>query len=149
MKPLLIVMCGISGSGKSTWAQQWARFHTNTTVVSTDRIRKYLFGSESVQKDGDKVFKLAYNLIWDELHKKRNVVFDAMSLLKRDRLTLIEKFGEMADMCCVVTGNDYARACENQRKRDRQVPDEVVLAQSKRFQMPTIDEGWKEIRNVY
>lgn len=145
MKPTLIIMCGISGSGKSTFAARKVKEMENTVVVSTDAIRYVLFGSESVQKDGDRVFKLAYDLIWDFLHKRKNVIFDAMSLLRKDRLTLIHKFKEMAHMVCVVTGNDSARAIENQYKRDRHVPEEVVLAQSKRFQEPTYDEGWDEI----
>ncbi len=41
----LIVLCGISGSGKSTWAHdEWAKDPLTTTVVNRDKIRELLFG---------------------------------------------------------------------------------------------------------
>ena len=145
MKPTLYVMCGISGSGKSYYAADLAELEPDTEIVSTDAIREELFGDASVQKDGDKVFAIAYDRTRKFLEEGKNVVFDAMSLRPRDRFSLISQFDKMAHMFCMVTGNDSARALENQRKRDRQVPDEVVLAQAKRFKMPTIEEGWEEI----
>lgn len=149
MKPKLIVMCGISGSGKSTWAQKYVEEDPWTVIVSTDSIRECLFGDCRVQKDGDKVFQIAYDCIRVLLTEGRDVIFDAMSLKLKDRLTLLMLFGSIAEMVCIVTGNDCARAIENQYKRDRQVPEEVVRAQSKRFVMPTIEEGWDEIIHVY
>ena len=148
MRPALYVMCGISGSGKSYCAEHIKATIPNTVVVSTDAIREDLFGSASIQKDGDKVFKIAYDCTRVLLEEGKNVVFDAMSLRPRDRYTLISQFDTMAHMICVVTGNDCARAIRNQAKRDRRVPDEVVLAQSKRFKMPTIEEGWETIWTI-
>lgn len=145
MKPKLIVMCGISGSGKSTWARGYVEEDPWAVIVSTDVIREYLFGDCRVQKDGDKVFQIAYNCIGVLLREGRDVIFDAMSLKPKDRLTLMMQFDAFAEMICVVTGNDRARALENQYKRDRQVPEKVVRAQSKRFVMPTKEEGWDEI----
>lgn len=145
MKPKLMVMCGVSGSGKSTWAAAYKAADPDTVIVSTDEIREELFGDCRVQKDGDKVFQIAYERAGNYLKAHRDVIFDAMSLKPKDRLTLLMLFDSIAKMICVVTGNDCARALENQRKRDRQVPDEVVRAQCKRFVMPTKEEGWDEI----
>jgi predicted kinase len=35
-----ILMAGIPGSGKSTWARAYAKTHPNTVVVDTDETRK-------------------------------------------------------------------------------------------------------------
>ena len=63
MKPKLYVMCGISGSGKSTWARGYVEEDPWAVIVSTDSIRECLFGDCRVQKDGDKVFHNAYGCI--------------------------------------------------------------------------------------
>lgn len=143
MKPIFYVMCGVSGSGKSYWANELK--DEKTIIVSTDGIRKELFGDESIQENPKRVFEIAYERIRNNLAQGKNVVFDAMNLRGRDRFALISRFDNMAHMICLVTGNDYEKAIENQRRRDRQVPDEVVRAQCKRFHMPTMDEGWEEI----
>ena len=145
MKPKLYVMCGISGSGKSTWAHEYVEEDPWAVIVSTDSIREELFGDCRIQKDGNKVFQIAYDRIRVLLTEGKDVVFDAMNLLPGDRLTLLMQFDSMAEMICVVTGNDCARALENQYKRDRQVPEDVVCAQSKRYIRPKKDEGWDEI----
>lgn len=143
--PTLYCMCGISGSGKSTWAAQHKQAYPDTIIVSTDEIREELFGSASIQAEPEKVFSIAYGRIEAYLLEGKDVVFDAMSLVRKYRLTLVHKYSKIARMVCVVTGADSARAIENQRKRDRQVPDEIVLAQSERFVKPNLGEGWKEI----
>lgn len=43
-KPTLWVMCGLSGSGKSTIAKQLAQEHENTVIVSSDSVREELTG---------------------------------------------------------------------------------------------------------
>lgn len=146
MSSILYCMCGISGSGKSTWAANYKSKFPHAQIVSTDAIREELFGDCRVQKDGDKIFQIAYSRIKNYLEEDEStIIFDAMSLKVKDRTTLISKFGSKAYMVCVVTGNDSVRAIENQYKRDRQVPEEVVLAQAKRFTKPTYEEGWNEI----
>lgn len=43
-KPKLYVMCGLSGSGKSTIAKQIVNDNPDTVVISTDMIREQLTG---------------------------------------------------------------------------------------------------------
>ena len=75
MRPTLYVMCGISGSGKSTYAKTLKMSIPNTEIVSTDEIREELFGSASVQKEPKKVFQIAYDWTRRLLEQRKNVVF--------------------------------------------------------------------------
>ena len=43
-KPKLYVMCGLSGSGKSTIAKQIANDNPDTVIISIDMIREQLTG---------------------------------------------------------------------------------------------------------
>ena len=55
-KPTLYIMCGLSGSGKSTIATQIANENPNTVIVSSDAIREELTGNENDQSKNEDVF---------------------------------------------------------------------------------------------
>ena len=55
-KPTLWIMCGLSGSGKSTIATQIANENPNTIIVSSDAIREELTGNENDQSKNEDVF---------------------------------------------------------------------------------------------
>lgn len=49
MDKIFIMLVGIPGSGKTFSAHKYAEEHKDTVIVSTDIIRKNLFGDESMQ----------------------------------------------------------------------------------------------------
>ena len=53
----LYMMCGVSGSGKSTWADVYAKVY-HAQVFSSDAIRAELFGAENNQKHNSQVFDI-------------------------------------------------------------------------------------------
>lgn len=57
-RPKLYVMCGLSGSGKSTIAKQIANDNPDTVIISTDIIREQLTGEIGDQSQNDEVFEL-------------------------------------------------------------------------------------------
>lgn len=75
----LIVMCGISGSGKSTKAKELASKY-NALVVSTDEIRARVFKDVNDQKHNKKVFQIAYETINILIENSINVIFDATNI---------------------------------------------------------------------
>ena len=46
--PELIVLCGLPGAGKSTYARQYVQEHSETKIMSSDSIRKELYGDDVV-----------------------------------------------------------------------------------------------------
>lgn len=142
----LIVLVGISGSGKSTAAQLYKEKFPNILVVSTDALRKELLGSEEDQTNGNLIFKTAYDLTHKYLVSGHNVVFDATNLTARARKQLLRECGEYAEQrICHVYTCSVDEAMEHQKNRVRQVPREVVEAQYKKFTMPSASEGWDRI----
>ena len=66
-KPFLIMMCGLPGSGKSTFAENSITVTSGArqykpVIHSSDGLRKEIYGNESTQGDANKVF--------GELHKR-------------------------------------------------------------------------------
>ena len=81
----LILLVGVPGSGKTTYAKRLVRETPNTTHVSSDAIRKELYGDESVQQNPRIVFEVMHKRTIEFLKAGANVVFDATNLTKRDR----------------------------------------------------------------
>lgn len=143
---MFICLCGIAGSGKSTLAKEYAKRY-NAIVVSTDAIREELFGSAAVQKFNDLVFKTAYSRIKEGLVHKRNVIFDATNIYKKDRISLlkfIEPFNRGFKIILVLK-TPLEEAKKRNQNRERVVPEEVLERMSKNFCEPTEEEGWDEI----
>jgi predicted kinase len=75
----LLVLIGISGSGKSFLAQQLESFDENFIRVSSDEIRKEMLGDVNNQNEGYKVFIKLEGDIERSLHYK-NVIWDSTNL---------------------------------------------------------------------
>lgn len=141
----LYVMCGISGSGKSTWANKFAQDNFDTLVVSTDGIRGILFGDASVQRAGKLVFDIAHKMIDECIEAGYNVVFDATNLHARDRKKLIEEYHDRVQMCCVLCAPPVNVCVKRQEKRSRKVPEQVIRSQAAKLSFPMPEEGWDRI----
>ena len=76
-KPILYIMCGLSGSGKSTIATQIANENPNTVIVSSDSIREELTGDYGDMEHNEEVFKVFHKRIREALENKHNVIADA------------------------------------------------------------------------
>lgn len=147
-KPILAVMIGISGSGKSTYANG-LKTSLKAELVETDAIRGELTGDPSDQTQNYKVFQIAKKRVSDLLEQEKNVIIDATSVSVRDRRDWIQ-IGK--------TNNAEVRAyfidtpidvCKSQnRKRERKVPDEVIDRQASRLESPTKAEGFDSVTTV-
>ena len=69
-KPILWVMVGLSGSGKSTIAKKIADDNHNSVIVSSDNIREELTGDYEDQKHNEEVFKVFHDRIRKNLENK-------------------------------------------------------------------------------
>ena len=143
----LIVMCGASGSGKSTTARQIQKENPSFQLISTDDLREELLGDANNQSQGDYIFKVAYNRIRYCLEHGFNVIFDATNLRARDRKAIIKKYNDLdISLTCAVVCAEKEECKSRQSLRARQVPFEVIDKQFAKFQKPTMEEGWNEIK---
>lgn len=146
-KNTLIILAGISGSGKSTFAklleeQGW-------TITCPDRIRAFLYGDESIQGDGKRVFDRAYrNAICYGISKK-DCVFDATNITKKARKNVIEQCRKYFDfIICYYFTPDLITSQKQNLNRERQVPLEIIYKQYKKWETPTIDEGFDYVSEI-
>lgn len=141
----ITMLCGLPGSGKSTWASQNTK--ENTIVLSSDKIREELFGAEEIQGNPKRVFNLLYKRAEEALEQEKNVIIDSTNLSSANRKNFINRFYPLADCLSIIIFLESAEVCiERQKKRERKVPASVIQKMAKQMEMPTFDEGWDEIK---
>ena len=137
----LYTMVGIPGSGKSTIANQIP----NAVVISSDAIRKELYGAEEIQGNGKQVFDLVYKRIGEELAKEHDVVFDATNLTPWARKAV---FRFPAERIAVFVNTPLDVCLKRNAVRERKVPEEVIYRMYHSLTCPNKSEGFKTIITI-
>ncbi|MDA8234660.1 MAG: ATP-binding protein [Clostridia bacterium] len=138
---MLTIMCGLPGSGKSTYARELPGRY-----VSTDEIREFVTGDARNIYHDDLVFTMAREMVKQFLKGGEDVVYDATNLTRADRKKAAKWAGDRP-VRVVWVDCPLELALERNRERERQVPEEVIRRMAKRFQIPNEEEGY-EIINI-
>lgn len=139
----LYVMVGVSGSGKSTWANNLALV-MGAVVVSSDAIRGELYGDESIQSDPAKVFEIVHSRVASNLDSGITTIMDATNLSSKRRRALCEKFHNHTCVAVVVPVT-LEEAVRRDFLRDRHVGERVIRKQISQFEMVRPNEGFCNI----
>lgn len=68
---LLVMLIGISGCGKSSFARDFSEGYDDIEVFSSDAIRKEVFGDENDQTHNNEVFSILHKRIISSLKRER------------------------------------------------------------------------------
>ena len=141
----LIVMCGLPGSGKTSYAEQLA-LEGNYVIHSSDKIREEL-GDINDQNKNAEVFKILHQRIKNDLQNGKNVIYDATNLSRKKRVSFIrrELKGISCYKICVLMATPWECCLAQNFARERHVPEEAMNKMYKRFQMPCVQEGFNKV----
>ena len=151
--PKLYVLVGVPGAGKTTWIGHQDFNWDNTELVSTDRF---------VEQYAD-VNKKTYNEVFDEYMPTavklmaaqvvaaraagKNIVWDQTSTTVKSRM---KKFNMLPDYEAIAVVFKTPELTElNLRLKSRpgkNIPSSVMVQMIRGFEMPTLSEGFSEIR---
>ncbi|MCP3939498.1 MAG: AAA family ATPase, partial [Actinomycetia bacterium] len=126
----LIVLCGASGSGKSTFAR--AHF-AETEVVSSDRCRALVGDDENDQSVTAQAFSLLHDIVDKRLELGRMTVVDATNVKAEDRRPLVELARKWDVLASVVVLDLPVDVCmqRNSQREDRTTPEHAIRRQHK------------------
>ena len=127
-EPGLVVLCGASGSGKSTFAR---RHFASTEVVSSDQCRAMVGDDETDQTVTAEAFDLLHTIVRKRLEIGRLTVVDATNTKPPDRKSLVE-LARRADLMVTAIVFDLPLAwCveRNSSRDDRQTPRHAIKRQ--------------------
>lgn len=147
-KNVLIVLCGLPASGKSTYAEMLVESGVFQRVCP-DLIRKAFYGDESVQGDGKRVFETAFHDLKEYGCLGENCVFDATNINADRRTELVKEMRPYFDiLICkfMYTPLDYC--LKRNKRRERQVPEDVIQRMHNNFDFPTTNEGWDYVEEI-
>ena len=144
------LLIGIPGSGKSTYAKKLSK-ETNAIIISSDDIRTRLFGSRQNISNDRVVFKTMRKEITENLNEGKNVICDATNVTISKRASFLN---ELINIDCkkiaIVINRDTKTCIEQNKLRDKtcQVPAVAIYTSAKKFEYPTLSEGFDEIMEV-
>ncbi len=136
---MLILICGVPGSGKSTSAQYWK--NTGAIVLSSDALRAQLGSGEGDQSVSPLVFRLMEQMAEYLLRHDYRVLIDATNYNIKARkpfVDLARKYNRK--ILAEVISVSLVVAKERNKARARVVPDDVIERMFNQFEMPTKGE---------
>lgn len=145
----LFMMIGIPASGKTSLAEQIAKSE-DAEIVSSDNIRKELYGDENIQGDSNEVFKTVENRIINGLKNNKNMIYDATNINYKRRMAFLQKIRKLkVEKIAIMVATPYEQCLIRNSQRERQVPGKVIKRMYFNFYVPQYFEGWDDIQIKY
>ncbi|QGG48636.1 ATP-binding protein [Heliorestis convoluta] len=130
------MLCGIPGSGKSTLVNKLSGY-----LVSTDKIREFLWGNASILDKDQLVFHIAKDVVQYMLARNEDVIFDATNLTRRNRRPFLKiAKNHQAKVTLHLVRTTLPTALQRNAQRQRKVPEAAIRSLHHSFQMPTLSE---------
>lgn len=150
IRPKIILLCGLAGCGKSTYAQKLVQENPNIEIISSDTIREKVFGDINDQSHNYEIFsKIIPNEIRQGIGWGKDVIIDATSINRKERSGYVKLAQELnVEIECHYFPLDIERAKKQNAGRDRKVPEWVIDKMANKWQEPSIEEGFSCIYNI-
>lgn len=148
IRPELIVLIGLPGSGKTTHAkkcvEEMSRYG-DIIHLSSDSIRAELYGNESVQGNPAEVFSMMQQRALEAFSNGASVFYDCTNVTRKDRASILSICPKYVGTKAHFIWSPIEYCIVNDALRERTVGKAVIDKMLKRFQAPWYDEGFDEI----
>lgn len=142
-----IAMVGPSGSGKSTLSKKLKSI--GYEVFSSDEYRKRYYGAEEIQANPKFIFERLYADAAHSLKEGWDIVIDATNIKPADRVTMLNTIlaisqktrSEIEFIAIDFSDVSLSECLENNKKRSRHVPEEVIAKQFLIYKQHPITEN--------
>ncbi|MBM7703454.1 AAA family ATPase [Metabacillus iocasae] len=140
-----IMLIGLPGSGKSTFAVTLAEVH-NAIILSSDAIREELFQKMDHQEDNNLIFETMNKRANHLIGNGENVIYDATNVGRKKRRHLIQHVIKANEKIAYYVNEHISTTKVRNAQRNRKVGEFVIERMYKSLQVPVLNEGWHKIR---
>ncbi|MBQ8806310.1 MAG: ATP-binding protein [Bacteroidaceae bacterium] len=147
--PCMYMVCGCSGSGKTTFAKKFAAAN-NLLYLGADDFYAKVNGSELKRGNKFEVWQELFKAIHDAEVNGVSCLVDSNSLSAASRDEMVNWFPGFDHHLIYIEADEQLRM-ENNRKRVRQIPDEVMIAMRTKVEPPvwnTLDKRWLSLTRI-
>lgn len=153
--PTFVMMVGIPGSGKSTVADKLKYIMENEgekkdkiIILSSDALRREILGSEESQENNGLIFSEMRKRSLEAILEGKSVIYDATNTTIKNRESILEELNKSNIKCyklAYLMSTPFRICLEQNKKRERVVPEEILLKFRNSFQIPLKQEGFDDI----
>jgi len=141
----LIVLTGIPGSGKSTYAEEYARRHPKTSIVASDKLRRELFGRVDDFSHEDILWERFEKMIVDKSRRFDVVIADSSASTNARRLRWAKLFRpSFNEIELVFFDIPFALCLKRNEMREVKIPRADMLIMRETFEKLT-----EEVASAY
>ena len=144
----MIMLVGLPGSGKSTWASDFVKDSSMYKIHSSDALRQELLNDVNDQSSNTKIFENLHRRIIEDLKSGVSVIYDATNLNKKRRIGFLRTLPRYVVTKCILFLTPVETCIKNDSKRERQVGEKVILNMRKKFCPPHWHEGFNYIEII-
>lgn len=120
----VVILIGVPGSGKSTWARQW---FPESNILSSDKFREMLTDDENNQECSYEAFQLLGKVSMYRIKNGLTTVIDATNTKQADRAPYVADAYRYTRPCVAVFFNvDFEEAVRRDSERARTVGRDVI-----------------------
>lgn len=145
MKPnVLYVLCGLPGSGKTTYSKQLAA-KTNAKHYSFDE-----YSGSNNPRLSKQAKQQMFQDVYNALSGGCNVILDDLHTRLQWRLNVLSFVNNISckKVLIVITTQEEECLKRNQQRERGVLPDFVIKELKQKYEVPSLDEGWDEIIHV-
>lgn len=147
--PALYLVCGLSGCGKTTFAKKFAEMH-NLLYLGADDFYAKVNGDENIRDNKFEVWQELFRAIHQAEVAGISVLVDTNSLSAASRDEMVNWFPGFNHHLIYIEADEQLRM-ENNRRRPRQIPDDIMIAMRYRAEPPvwnTLDKRWLSLTRI-
>jgi len=150
----LLVLCGVAGAGKSTFAcrlveEQYVQGLRATSIVSSDYCRALVCDDDNNQQVSHDACDLLYYIVQKRLLQGRFTIVDSTALQADTRHRLLEIAQRHSYNACLLVFNTSPATCiQRDHTRIRKVGDEVIRYHEGLLRQVLVDvshESWQQV----
>lgn len=144
----LVMLVGISQSGKTSLARQLRKIKEVDEVISFEDVKEELKKESKIQKIENEVQKRVIN----SLREGKNTCYDSINLSSRWRINFLNKLSDLdlnIEKECIIVLTSFEECIKRKIYNAREdITEESIKEQIKQFNCPYWYEGWDNIKIV-